>query len=59
MTSHGTSLEMVPLSLNTSLARNHHARPIEWILLLLVGTAMSTNRSGVSELQRAMTGMFT
>ena len=50
---------MVPLSLRTSLAKNHQARPMEWMLLLLVGTAISTNLSGVSELQRAMTGMLT
>ena len=39
----GVSLEIDPLSLRTSLARNQYISPMLWAALLLQGTAMSTN----------------
>ena len=39
---------MDPLRRRTSLARNHHMRPMEWADLLLQGTGMSMNLVGES-----------
>merc|ERR1719449_432072 len=47
-----------PRSLRTSLARNHHIRPILWGLLLLRGTVMSRNLVGESTLVNATMGML-
>jgi hypothetical protein len=50
------SLEMEPLSLSTSLARNHHINPMDWVDLLLQGMEMSMNLVGESILAKAMMG---
>merc|ERR1719322_1160707 len=58
ITSQSISLEMVPLSLRTSRARNHHMSPMEAWDLLLHGMTMSINLVGESTLQNPMMGML-
>uniref|UniRef100_A0A182M2P9 Uncharacterized protein n=1 Tax=Anopheles culicifacies TaxID=139723 RepID=A0A182M2P9_9DIPT len=50
---------ILPRRRSTSRASNHHIRPIECVDLVLHGMAISTNFTGESVLQNAMTGMLT
>uniref|UniRef100_A0A182VHF1 Uncharacterized protein n=1 Tax=Anopheles merus TaxID=30066 RepID=A0A182VHF1_ANOME len=53
------SCVILPRRRSTSRASIHHIRPIECVDLVLHGMAMSTNLTGESVLQNAMTGMLT